>query len=120
MRVLGVHPYAPDEVIKAAYRALVAKYHSGSDRGVSAHHAVLTDDRARIEQALREAGEHMARMPPSPGARAEDAAGILPTRVGVLRRWSKSRVTPDRAGIVPAPPDSSTGALRLSPLTSRC
>jgi len=30
MRVLGVHPYAPDEVIKAAYRALVAKYHSGA------------------------------------------------------------------------------------------
>jgi hypothetical protein len=29
----------------------------------------VSDDRTRIEQALREAGEYVARMPTSPGAR---------------------------------------------------
>jgi curved DNA-binding protein CbpA len=31
--VLGVHPDAPDEVVRAAYRALVAKYHPDRNPG---------------------------------------------------------------------------------------
>ena len=38
-------------------------------RGVSAHDVRVSEDRARIEQALREASEYVARMPSSPGAR---------------------------------------------------
>jgi hypothetical protein len=44
----------------------------------------LADDRARIEQALREAGEYVARMPSSPGARE------LRTRLESFRRVLES------------------------------
>jgi hypothetical protein len=44
----------------------------------------VSDDRARIEQALLEAGEYVGRMPPSPGARE------LKTRLETFRRVLES------------------------------
>jgi hypothetical protein len=55
-----------------------------------AHDALLADDRARIEQALREAGEYVARMPPSPGGRE------LRTRLESFRRVVESWGTINR------------------------
>jgi len=45
----------------------------------------VSDDRARIEQALREADEYVARMSPSPGARELKAR--LETFRRVLESW---------------------------------
>ncbi|HEY5243759.1 MAG TPA: hypothetical protein VIJ22_19900 [Polyangiaceae bacterium] len=43
------------------------------------------DDRARIEAAIQEAGEYVARMPPTPGAR--ELKSRLETFGRVLQSW---------------------------------
>jgi len=45
----------------------------------------VSDDQARIDQALREAGEYVARMAPSPGAR--ELRARLETFQRVLESW---------------------------------
>jgi streptomycin 6-kinase len=50
------------------------------NRTVSDQDGLVVDDRTRIDQALREAGQYVERMAPSPGARE------LKTRLESLRR----------------------------------
>jgi hypothetical protein len=46
---------------------------------------VVSDDKSRIERALREAGEYVARMAPSPGAR--ELAARLESFRRALESW---------------------------------
>jgi len=83
-RVLQVAPYAEQEVIQAAFRALALKYHPDRDRSayaqrrmlqINAAHTVLRDEAARAEwdRSVREGRQAPTRASAAAPPRSESA-----------------------------------------------
>src|SRR2546425_3088632 len=83
-RVLQVAPHAEQEVIQAAYRALVLKYHPDRDRTayaqrrmlrINAAYSVLRDEAARADwdRSQREGSQATTRVTAAPPPRSESA-----------------------------------------------